>query len=137
MQKGTLKCKGGKSFIHFTADTENVHMLMKLVLSCNHRCLFLSVAQLLNDQPKLPDAVTERDLNVSETETSRQPPPNPPAGGECVWWVGWGGREEEGVEWCGVGVGVLGFWGFGVLGFWGFGVLGFWGFGFLGLGFRV
>ena len=40
-------------------------------------CVFLSVAQLLDDQPELSYTVTERDLIVSEMETLRQPPPNP------------------------------------------------------------
>ena len=39
--------------------------------------MFLSVAQILDEQPELSHAVTNRDLNVSEMETLRQPPPDP------------------------------------------------------------
>ena len=47
-------------------------MLMKLIQSCNQLCMFLSVAQILDGEPELSYAVTERDLNVSEVGISRQ-----------------------------------------------------------------
>ena len=37
---------------------------------------FMSVAQILDDQPELSCTVTERDLNLSEMEILRQPPLN-------------------------------------------------------------
>ena len=79
MKKGTWKSKGGKHTIHFTADTE--HVLMELTLSCNQLCIFLSVAQILDDQPELSYAVD------SELETLREPPRDPLANNE--------GREEK------------------------------------------
>ena len=77
MKKGTLKSRGGTTTVHFTADTENVQLLVLLSLSCNQLVLFLSVAQIHDDQPELSSAVTERELNVSETEISRRPPLSP------------------------------------------------------------
>ena len=47
---------------------------MKLTLSSDKLCMFLSVAQIFDDQPELSHAVTERDLIVSEMQTFRQPP---------------------------------------------------------------
>ena len=61
----------------------------KLILSCNQLCMFLSVAKVLDDQPELSFAVTERDLNVSET--LREPPLNPLADK-----AGGGGRRKRG-----------------------------------------
>ena len=63
MKKGTLKSNDGQTTIHFAGDTENLQMLMKLILSCNFLCMLLSVAQILDDQPSL-SYVTERDLDV-------------------------------------------------------------------------
>ena len=47
---------------------------MQLVLTKNQLCVFLSVAQIHDDQPELFSAVTEKDLDVSEMEILRQPP---------------------------------------------------------------
>ena len=44
VMKGTLKRKGGNATIHVSAEVENVQMLMKLILSCNQLCMYLSVA---------------------------------------------------------------------------------------------
>ena len=71
--------KAKKPSTHFTTDPENMQLLMRLLLSCNQLCVFLSVAQNLDDQPELSGTATQRDPNVSEMETLRQPPPYPVA----------------------------------------------------------
>ena len=91
MKKGSLKSKSGTTTIHFTADNENVQMLMKLTLSCNQLCMFRSVANILDDQPERSHAETERDVNVSYMDTSHRPQPGPPAGDA-------GGDPREGQE---------------------------------------
>ena len=78
MKKGTLKSNDGQTTIHFTDDTTNVQMLKKLILSFNQLCMLLSVVQTFDDQPSL-SYVAERDLDVSEMETLRQPPLDPVA----------------------------------------------------------
>ena len=70
-----VEVKRRQTATFFTAEKENVQMLMKLIQSCNQLCMFLSVAQIVDSLPELSYAVTERDLNVSEVGTSRQPPP--------------------------------------------------------------
>ena len=55
-----VEVKMPKTTIHVTADTENVQMFMKLILSCLQLCMFLLVAQCLDDQPELSCTVTEK-----------------------------------------------------------------------------
>ena len=54
-----------------------MQMLVKLTLSCDQLRVFLSIAQILDDQPDPSYAVTKGYLNVSEMETLRQPPADP------------------------------------------------------------
>ena len=46
-------------------------------MKLTHAVVQAAVTQILDDQPDPSYAVTERDLNVSEIEISRQTPPNP------------------------------------------------------------
>ena len=71
-----VEVKRRQTATFFTAEKENVQMLMKLIQSCNQLSMFLSVAQIADSLPELSYAVTERDLNVSEVGTSRQPAAN-------------------------------------------------------------
>ena len=67
-EERNVEVKRRKTTIPFTAGTEKVHMLMKVILIFYHLCRFLSAAQILDDQPNLHYAVTESDLKVSEME---------------------------------------------------------------------
>ena len=62
---------------------------MRLLLSCSQLCMFLSVVQILDDQPAISSAATERDRNVNHhplhlLSTREQAPRNSRGETPCI-----------------------------------------------------
>ena len=49
--RGQVRCKRGKTSIHFNGSTENIELLLQMVMSVNQHSLYGAVADMIEELP--------------------------------------------------------------------------------------